>query len=81
METDRHIRRNFHDVGFCAYEIEKVQRPFGEDEYEDRMVLRLTNGREFVSFGFRLEEKQSLVQFAKDILQMTAKWPEWKYEE
>ena len=75
--SDR-IRRNFHDVGFCAYEIEKVQRPIGENEYEDRMVLRLTNGREFVSFGFRPEEKQSLVQFAKDILLIASEWKVWK---
>lgn len=73
METDKHIRRSFHNIGFCAYEIEKVQRPIGENEYEDRMVLRLTNGRESVGFGFRPEEKQSLVQFAEDILLMTSR--------
>lgn len=73
METDRYIRRNFHKIGFCAYEIDKVQRPIGEDEYEDRIVLRLTNGREFVSFGFNHKEKQSLVQFAEDILLMTSR--------
>lgn len=78
METDKHIRRSFHKIGFCAYEIEKVQRPIGEDEYEDRMVLRLTNGREFVSFGFRPEEKQYLVQFAKDILLIASEWEVWK---
>lgn len=72
METDRYIRRNFHKIGFC-YEIDKVQRPIGENKYEDRMVLRLTNGREFVSFGFNHEEKQSLVQFAEDILLMTSR--------
>ena len=67
------IRRNFHDVGFCAYEIEKVQRPIGENEYEDRIVLRLTNGKGFVGFGFSTDEKQSLVQFAEDILLMTSR--------
>ena len=73
METDKHIRRSFHNIGFCAYEIEKVQRPIGENEYEDRMVLRLTNGRDFVGFGFSTDEKQSLVQFANDILLMASR--------
>lgn len=74
MDDVSYIRRNFHDVGFCAYEIEKVQRPIGENEYEDRIVLRLTNGKGFVSFGFSTDEKQSLVQFANDILKMVEEW-------
>ena len=71
--SDR-IRRNFHDVGFCAYEIEKVQRPIGEDEYEDRMVVRVSSGRDLVPIAFRPTQKKSLVQFANDILKMVEEW-------
>lgn len=71
--SDR-IRRNFHDVGFCAYELEKVERILDSDDPEYRMVLRMTNGREQVHFGFSLDEKQSLVQFANDILKMVEYW-------
>lgn len=73
METDRHIRRNFHDVGFCAYEIELVKRPIGADEYEDRIVVRVSSGRDWVCVAFRPNETQSLVQFANDILLMTSR--------
>ena len=66
------IRRFFFDRYLCSYEIEKTE---GDASFNvpEKVAVRISTGRNWLALSFGKKDRDTLVQFANDLLEMAGK--------